>query len=190
MGPAELEDIQLMGRVAAGDQGAFSVLYQRHAPVVLGVLTRMLGRRDEAEEILQEVFLQAWDQADRYRARRAAPRGWLLMLARSRAIDRIRSGRARSRRETEVSTEAPWSTEVEPVGTEQMEAGERSARVGQAMSNLPSEQRRCIELAFFAGLSHSQIADRLEQPLGTVKSRIALGMRKLRQTLEPLYSGR
>ena len=187
MNTSELEDIQLMGRVADGDREAFSTLFERHAPLALGVLTRMLGRRDEAEEVLQEAFLQAWDRAGSYSPRRATPRGWLLVIARSRAIDRIRSRQARARREQAVSREASWNAEVEPVGTGRLEAGERAENVDRALTGLPDEQRRCIELAFFEGLTHSQIATSLNQPLGTVKSRILLGMRKLRETLVPAY---
>lgn len=187
MNPSELEDIQIMGRVASGDREAFSVLFERHAPLVLGVLTRMLRRRDEAEEVLQEAFLQAWDRADTYNPQRATPRGWLLLISRSRAIDRIRSRTSRSRREEAVSTEDAWKTEVEPVGTAGLEASERAETLRGALGVLPDEQRRCIELAFFQGLSHSQIAAALDQPLGTVKSRILLGMRKLREQLAPAF---
>ncbi len=176
-----------MGRIAGGDREAFSALFERHAPLVLGVLTRMLGRRDEAEEVLQEAFLQAWDRAGSYNPRRATPRGWLLLLSRSRAIDRIRSRQARVRREEAVSTEAAWRADVDPVGTGQLEASERAERVTRALTVLPEDQRRCIELAFYEGLSHSQIAAELDQPLGTVKSRILLGMRKLRDQLVPAF---
>jgi RNA polymerase sigma-70 factor (ECF subfamily) len=181
----EFRDIQLMGRVAAGDQTAFADLFDRHSPVVLGVLIRMLRRRELAEEVLQEAFLQAWDQAGRYEPERATPRSWILMLARSRALDRLRSSQARGRREEAISAEHPWNVEVAPVGTEKLEATERSRQVAQALDGLPRDQRTCIELAFFGGLTHTQIAQRLEIPLGTIKSRIALGMRKLRNTMGP-----
>ena len=187
MKASELEDIQLMGRVASGDRDAFSVLFERHAPLMLGVLTRMLRRRDEAEEVLQEAFLQAWDRADSYSPQRATPRGWLLLISRSRAIDRIRSRQSRSRREQAVSREDAWQSEVEPVGTASLEESERAESLHGALTVLPEEQRRCIELAFFEGLSHSQIAETLNQPLGTVKSRILLGMRKLRDQLAPAF---
>ncbi len=176
------EDTFLMGRVAAGDRDAFARLFDRHSPVVLGFLVRLLGRRSEAEEILQEVFLQAWRQADRYEAGRSTPRGWLLVLARSRALDHLRSREARQRREAEVSAEDPHREE-RPLGTEGLEADERRAQVSSALDLLPAEQRRCIELAFFEGLTQTQIASRLSAPLGTVKSRIHLGMSKLRQVL-------
>src|SRR5258706_2270748 len=163
------EDILLMGRVAARDQQAFARLFDRHSPIVLGVLTRLLGDRALAEEILQEAFLQAWQQADRYQPALATPRGWLLMMARSRALDRLRSRAARQRREDEVMREVPPTSE--PTGTAVIEADERRRHVVVALGALPPAQPECIELAFFDGLTHTQIADRLQAPLGTVKSR-------------------
>jgi RNA polymerase sigma-70 factor (ECF subfamily) len=177
----ELQDLHLMGRVRAGDQEAFAHLFDQHAPAVLGLLFRILGGRAEAEEVLQEVFFQAWRQSDRYEPERSTPRGWLLMLARSRALDRLRRRASRRRREEEVAEEnAPI---VGPVGTERLEDFERRSQVHRALGVLSPDQRRCIELAFFEGLTHTQIAERLEAPLGTVKSRILLGMNKLRQAL-------
>lgn len=170
-----------MGRIAAGDGEAFARIFELHSPVMLGLLFRILGGRAEAEEVLQEVFLQVWTQADRYDATRSTPRGWLLMLARSRALDRLRWREARRRREEGVAGEErePES----PVGTERLEAAERQSQVSSALGQLSPDQRRCIELAFFEGLTHTQIAERLAAPLGTVKSRILLGMNKLRQAL-------
>jgi RNA polymerase sigma-70 factor (ECF subfamily) len=181
MNPSAHEDDFLMGRVAAGDRDAFARLFDRSAPAVLGLLVRMLGRRSEAEEVLQEVFLQVWRQADRYEPGRSTPRGWIVVLARSRALDHLRSREARQRREAEISAGDP--KEERPQGTEGLEASERQARVSSALALLPPEQRRCIELAFFEGLTQTEIASRLAAPLGTVKSRIHLGMSKLRQVL-------
>lgn len=170
-----------MRRIAGGDGEALSEAFDLHSPVVLGLLVRILGRRSEAEEILQEVFLQIWNQAGRYDPQRATPRGWMLMLARSRALDRLRRRDASQRREERVSeAEARWEG---PVGTARLEASERRSRIASALGLLTPEQRHCIELAFFEGLTHTQIAERLEAPLGTVKSRILLGMGKLRQML-------
>ena len=131
--------------------------------------------------MLQEVFLQVWMQADRYEESRSSPRGWILMLARSRALDRLRRRVSRQRREEEVAGEE--GVAVRPVGTERLEAAERKTRISSALGLLSPEQRHCIELAFFEGLTHTQIAERLKAPLGTVKSRILLGMNKLREAL-------
>lgn len=183
----DTHDRRLVARVAGGDRDAFAALFDRHSPLVLGVLMRMLRDRAEAEEILQEAFLQAWQDAADYRPERSSPRGWLLMLARSRAIDRVRSGRARRLREERSALEdGVLSAGAEPpAGPARVEAAERRRTVGSALAELPAEQRRCIELAYFEGLSHTQIAARLETPLGTVKSRVLLGMRRLRTVLEP-----
>ena len=182
-GARELADSFLVGRIGTGDQEAFARFYDQHSPAVLGLLYRILGARGEAEEVLQETFLQVWRQAGRYEAQRATPRGWLLMLARSRALDRLRRREARRRREEEAAEEAAYPRLVRPLGTERLEDLERRERVSSALDQLSPEQRRCIELAFFEGLTHSQIAAQLEAPLGTVKSRILLGMNKLRQAL-------
>ncbi|HZI63821.1 MAG TPA: sigma-70 family RNA polymerase sigma factor [Thermoanaerobaculia bacterium] len=175
------EDLHLLGRAAAGDRDAFARLFDRHGSVALGLLTRMLGERSSAEEVLQETFLQVWQQARRYEPRLARPRAWILMIARSRALDRLRSQSARERREEVV---ARWETASSgPVGIRNLEQEERRRAVAAALDALPAEQRQAIELAFFGGLTHTQIAERLAVPLGTVKSRILLGMNKLRQSL-------
>jgi RNA polymerase sigma-70 factor (ECF subfamily) len=183
MDAREPQEVQLMDRIAGGDGHAFARIFEMHSPVTLGLLVRILGRRSEAEEVLQEVFLQVWTQADRYEAGRSTPRGWILMLARSRALDRLRRRESARRREESVAEDEGLSEAVPPVGTERLEAVEQRDQVHSALGNLTPEQRRCIELAFFEGLTHTQIADRLKAPLGTVKSRILLGMNKLRQTL-------
>jgi RNA polymerase sigma-70 factor (ECF subfamily) len=175
-------DTDLLRRIAVGDGEALTGLFDLHSPVALGLLVRILGDRAEAEEVLQEVFLQVWTQADRYDAARSSPRGWLLMLARSRALDRLRRREARRRREEE-SAEEEGRLAIEPEGTGRLEAAERQSRVSSALGVLSPEQRHCIELAFYEGLTHTQIAERLKAPLGTVKSRILLGMGKLRQAL-------
>jgi len=179
-----LADARLLDGVAAGDSDALALLFDRHGAAVLGVLTRMLGRAGEADEVLQEVFLWLWKHPRRYDASRSSLRGWLLVLARSRALDVLRADRSRRVREEGVERERP--TVHEPVPLADLEQRERQRRLQAALVTLPDEQRRCIELAFFSGLSHSQIATRLQQPLGTVKSRIQLGMAKLRTALGSL----
>jgi RNA polymerase sigma-70 factor (ECF subfamily) len=178
---AVADDVLLMGRVAARDPEAYARLFDQHAAPALGLLVRMLGDRGLAEEVLQDTFLQVWEQADRYRPALASPRGWILMLARSRALDRLRSQQARGRREEAVGRDEVRSAPAD--GVERLEADERPREVVSALAALPAEQRQCLELAFFEGLTHTQIAARLDAPLGTVKSRILLGMNKLRQAL-------
>lgn len=178
-------DQQLVRRMAGGDRAALGEMFDRHGSAVLGFLVRLVGRREEAEELMQEVFLQAWRSAGTYRPDGASPRNWLFLLARSRGIDRLRSRRSRSQREEAAGLSAyPGGVAAEaPVGLERLQAEERRRRVRAALGSLPEEQRLAIDLAFFSGLTHRQVAERLDAPLGTVKSRILLGMRKLRQHL-------
>jgi RNA polymerase sigma-70 factor (ECF subfamily) len=185
--PPAATDTDLVAQVALGSEAALSQFYDRYSGPVLGLLTRMLGGGGEAEEVMQEVFLQVWRQAERYRPQLASPRGWLLMMARSRALDRIKACAAVRRREELVLEDTP-ETEL-PLGSRRLEQAERSAQVRQALVGLPADQRQAIELAFFAGLTHSQIAERLGAPLGTIKSRVLLGMRKLRGVLAALAHG-
>lgn len=183
--PPQPEDRELMRRLSAGDRDAMKELFDRHAAGVLGLLMRMLRRRGEAEELLQEVFFDAWSQADKYRPEASAPRSWLMMMARCRAIDRIRSVRSRRHRERRAVEQARvdgYPVEL-PEGFENLQREESRQRVAAALGELPAEQREAIEAAFFEGLSHSQVAEKLGAPLGTVKSRILLGMRKLREHL-------
>jgi len=176
------DEIQLVSRIGDRDQEAFARFFDLHSAAVLGLLYRILGGRGEAEEVLQEVFLQVWRQADRYQPERSSPRGWVLMLARSRALDRFRRREASRLREEEAG-KGMHPRLVRPLGTERLEDEERRELVSNALGLLSPDQRRCIELAYFEGLTHTQIAERLAAPLGTVKSRILLGMNKLREAL-------
>lgn len=179
-------DQDLIRRVADGDGDGFQELFRRHASTTLGLLVKVLKRRDEAEEVLQDVFLEVWNRAGRYDASRASVRGWILLRARSRAIDRIRSRKARAEREREAhaSQVRREGLDVQPVGTSRLEREERSRKVDSALDRLPEPQRQALEMAFFGGLTQAQIAERVGAPLGTIKSRVLLGMKKLRQTLE------
>lgn len=178
----EPSDRGLIVRTAAGDSEALAALYDRFSGLALGVARRILGDHGEAEEVLQEAFLQVWREAGRYDAGRATPRGWIVMIARSRALDRLRSAAASQRREDDVARSGGPRAAV-PVGCGRLERMEQRRRVTGALSCLPKEQREVIELAYWHGLSHSQIANRLGAPLGTVKSRVLLGMRKLKDLL-------
>ena len=157
-------------------------LYDRHARPIYSLALRILGDATEAEDIVQEVFSQAWKQAARYSASRGAVAAWLMTLARSRAIDRLRAKRARP---GEISDEraAGLLVDAGPPADSLVLSSEQVARVRAALDELPLLQRAAIELAYYEGLTHAEIADRLEQPLGTVKTRIRLAMLKLRDVL-------
>lgn len=180
-GGADEIERELVRRLAAGDDRALDELYRRYAGLVRRVLERCLGETGEADEVLQEVFLQVWRQARRYSEERASPKRWILVLARSRALDRLKSATASRRREVVVAGEAPRT--LWPEGASRLEAVERSSRVRHALGRLPTEQRVTLELAYFQGLTQAEIAARTGAPLGTVKSRTLIALRKLRESL-------
>lgn len=171
-----------MGRVADGDREAFAELFDRVAPTILGVLVRLVRQRTLAEEALQETFLQGWLQALHYRPELGSPRAWLLNIARSRGLDCLRRERSRNRREVAA---VAWAAELDaPVGTTRLESLELRNRIREGLSRLPAAQRACLALAFGKDLAHPAIARELAMPLGSVKSRIRLGMRRLARALE------
>jgi RNA polymerase sigma-70 factor (ECF subfamily) len=181
--PGPLDDAgQLIARIARGDQEAFSRFYDALAPAAFRLIRRVLRDPAPAEEVLQEVFWQVWQDASQYDPGRGTPTGWLLMRAKARAIDRLRSIRRRERTfvmpvdETRAGRDltAPEDPAV---------AAEGRGVVQDALARLPEPQRRVIELAFFEGLTQTEIAARLGEPLGTVKTRARLGLERLRGTL-------
>jgi len=184
---ADAADVELVRRMSDGESAALDGLFSRHAGRVNGLLLRMLGSSGEAEEALQDVFLQAWTRASTFRPDKGTPRAWLMVIARSRALDRLRSGRAARRRDEEALRETSLVAEADAeLAVERRELG---ASMRRLLGELPAEQRQAIELAFFAGLTHSECAERLGVPLGTLKSRILMGMKKLKQGLDT-YRGR
>ena len=189
-GREQADDADRLARVAAGDATELARLYDRHARSVYSMALRVLGYEADAEDVVQEVFAQVWRQADRYSERRGTVIAWLLNMARTRAIDRLRARRARP--DTGVATRQETlddraATTVDPVDAL---AAERDAeRVRRALEQLPMLQRLALELAYFEGLTQTEIADRLEEPLGTVKTRIRLGLLKLRDALSGSAAG-
>jgi RNA polymerase sigma-70 factor (ECF subfamily) len=178
---ADRRDAEVVRRMVQRDGAALDALFARHASKVQGLLLRMLGSSGEAEEVLQDVFLTAWSRAETFRPEKGSARAWLMVMARSRALDRLRSTRSARRRDESAGQEQP--TVEAPAAETEIERQQLAAAMGKLMGELPAEQRECIELAFFAGLTHTQVAARLGVPLGTVKSRILMGMRKLKQGL-------
>jgi RNA polymerase sigma-70 factor (ECF subfamily) len=176
-------DQELVARVAQGEPDALAALYDRHERAVYSLVFRIVRDQGEAEDVVQDVFSQAWAQAARHDPSRGAVGAWLLTIARSRAIDRLRSRRARpdnapADERDVVSLRAPG-----PAQDAQLLSRERAAIVRSALERLPVLQRIAIELAYYEGLSQSEIAERLEQPLGTIKTRMRLALLKLRETL-------
>ena len=177
----------LIRNSARGDQSALAELYDATSRLVFGLVLRIVGDRASAEEVLLDVYTQAWRQAANYDEERGAPLAWLMTIARSRAIDRIRSSRHDQYKDpldavAEISDREP-SPEQAAVDSE------RRRLVRAALETLPVEQREVVELAYYSGLSHSEIASRLGQPLGTVKTRTRLAMIKLRDMLRPVLEG-
>jgi RNA polymerase sigma-70 factor (ECF subfamily) len=175
------DDIALLEAVAAADLRAFQQLYDRHASALFALALKILGNRADAEDVLQEAFVQVWKTAGSFHSARGKPISWLILLTRSRAIDRLRSRRTRDR-VTETAAHQP--ADDAPPASQQAVASETQTLVRRAVESLDAEQRRLIELAYFGGLTQSEIAAQLGQPLGTVKTRIRAGMMRLRELLE------
>ncbi len=173
-------EAELLSAVARGDERAFAVIYERYSSILFGLLLRIVRDRPEAEDVLQDVFLQIWQQAVNFDPARGRAFTWLVTLARSRAIDRLRSRDARERTANAAAQEA-----VEEVGDALSDAvrAEQSEVVRGALAAIPEEQRCALMLAYFEGLSQTEIAARTGQPLGTVKTRMRAGLHKLRELL-------
>jgi RNA polymerase sigma-70 factor (ECF subfamily) len=179
----DAEEAELLLSTARGDESAFARVYDRYGPILLGLLLRILRSRAEAEDVLQEVFLQVWQRAHSFDPSRGRAFTWLVTLARSRAIDRLRSVDSRERAAQRSAEEAPpdsgpaeWAEDV-AIRTERAEA------VRAALSELPEEQRQVLLLAYLEGMSQSEIAAAKNQPLGTVKTRTRSALRKLNESL-------
>ena len=177
---AERSDIVLLHAVAQGDEAALARLYDAYRVILFGLLVRILNSREEAEDILQDVFIQVWRRAKDFDEKRGRPFTWLVTLARSRAIDRLRQLGARQRLATGAAQE---QTEmVSDALSDTIRVAQRET-VRQALAELPEEQRNTLVLAYFDGLTQSEIAAKLNAPLGTIKTRMRSGMIKLRALL-------
>jgi RNA polymerase sigma-70 factor (ECF subfamily) len=183
-----MELAELARLIANGDEGALAKLYDETNRLVYSMVYRVLGESSAAEEVTLDVYMQVWRQANRYDAARGAFLTWLITIARSRAIDRLRASRLFQQRTEQLGlTEGQQTARSFANIEEAVLLSERGRIVQAALLALPPEQREVIELGYFLGLSHSEIAERLCQPLGTVKTRARLGMMKLRETLKPKF---
>lgn len=181
------DDLALMYAVQRQDERALAVLYDRHGPSMLGFVIRMLPNQADAESVLLATFTQAWRNAGQYSSRRGSVAAWLVMIARSRALDAVRAAGRRARIMPISTDDAPIRS-LEDRGPMSDPAQvvvdrERCERVARALATLPEAQRTAIQLAFYDGLSHTDVAQKLGEPLGTIKTRIRLGMSKLRAVL-------
>ncbi|MBI3414079.1 MAG: sigma-70 family RNA polymerase sigma factor [Verrucomicrobia bacterium] len=177
-------DAELLGRVAARDPEALSELYDRFSGILFSIAGNILRDTSQAEDVLQEVFVQIWERASVYDAALGKPLSWAVTLTRNKAIDRLRATQRRNRLLDEATAE--WETDAPDLHSHQpaVMTNETARFIRAALQELPAEQRQAIELAFFSGLTQSEIASELRQPLGTVKARIRRGMLQLRERLE------
>jgi RNA polymerase sigma-70 factor (ECF subfamily) len=185
---SDAPDLGLLQRIVARDAVALADLYDRHNRLLFGIILRIVRDRAEAEEVLQEAFVRVWTRAELYDPQLGGPTPWLVRLARNCAIDRLRLRRNRDAAgrpapDESVEDTAPAGTDIRTPEAIVLDA-ERRGTVIDALADLPAEQRRLIEAAFFEGYTHSELAKRFGLPLGTVKTRIRAGMIAMRQRME------
>lgn len=188
--PAANADAALLRRMAAGDEAALGALYDRWSPLVHSVAMRIAGDAGDAEELVEETFLQAWRQAASYQDSRGGVATWLAVMARSRALDRVRLAGHRRAAAAEPLEAAEGAAPSDPTPLDAAEVAETRRIVLAALERLPADQRETLEMAYFRGMSQSEIAAATGQPLGTVKTRCRLGLQKLREALSVLGDGR
>lgn len=181
----QLPDDELVRRMAGGEVEALDILYDRYARAVYAFAVRIVGDGLLAEEVLQEAFVRAWQQSQRFELARGSFASWLLSITHNLAIDEVRKRQRRPQRAVSVDIADVLQGEVDTTVDveEAAEAAELRTRIQAAMATLPEAQRRVIELAFFDGLTQREIATFLDEPLGTIKTRMRLGMQKLRDLL-------
>jgi len=173
-----LADEDLMALVEGGDSGTFAGLYDRHGRAAYSLAYRMAGERQAAEDLVQDAFLDVWRAAGSYKAERGSVRTWVLSIVHNRGIDKLRS--AASRRRVQDRVEAPASISQPSETFSEAWRNSQRSQVRKALEDLPAEQLQVLELAYFSGYTHTEIADLLGLPLGTVKGRMRLGLKKIR----------
>jgi RNA polymerase sigma-70 factor (ECF subfamily) len=171
------DDATLVKRVAEGDHDAFAMLYDRHGALVFGIAKRVLGNREQAEDVAQSIFLQIWTRPEAFAGGNFA--AWVARVARNASLDVLRSAAVRTR-EPAIPLDLPAEGALE----EQVFERVRASALTAAVAALPDDQRVAIEQAYFAGLTYREVAERLNEPLGTVKSRIRMGLRKLLESMQ------
>jgi RNA polymerase sigma-70 factor (ECF subfamily) len=177
-------DVELLRQIASGDRAAFAEFYDRHSTLMFSVATKILNDSAEAQDVLQEAFLQIWEKAAKFDPKLGKASSWAAILARNKAIDRIRASQRRSRLAEEAGTAHGIAEEVSDSVNETLVGREQAKLIQSAIVELPGEQRQAIELAYFSGLTQDEISKKLNTPLGTIKARIRRGLLKLRDQLE------
>lgn len=182
-----IADIVLLTRIAGRDAAALGELYDRHNRLLFSLIMRVLRDRGESEDVLQDVFMRVWDRADSYTPALGTPSAWLVRIARNRAIDRLRSRQVRAN-VAESYEDPPVAADLTLAGNPEQLArtAEHRRAIVSALDQLPAEQRTLIDAAYFEGYTQSELAERFNLPLGTVKTRIRTSMQELRRTLGPL----
>jgi RNA polymerase sigma-70 factor, ECF subfamily len=173
-----LADEDLMSLVEGGDAEAFAVLYDRHSRPAYSLAYRMMGEKQAAEDLVQDAFLKVWRAATSYRAQRGSVRTWILSIVHNRGIDQLRSLASRRRTQEKIEASAPRSQPSEAFA--ESWANSQREQVREALKTLPAEQLKILELAYFSGYTHVEIAELLGLPLGTVKGRMRLGLKKMK----------
>jgi RNA polymerase sigma-70 factor, ECF subfamily len=177
-------DIELLRQIAAGDRTSFAEFYDRHSTLMFSVACRILRDPSEAEDVLQEAFMQIWEKAAKFDPKLGKASSWAAILVRNKAVDRIRASQRRIRLAEEAGAEQGAVNNVDDTANEAVYGHEKANLIQSAIVELPMEQRQAIEMAYFSGLTQDEISKKLNQPLGTIKARIRRGLLKLRDQLE------
>jgi RNA polymerase sigma-70 factor, ECF subfamily len=177
-------DTGLLRRIAAGDRAAFAEFYDRHSTLMFSVASKILNDAGEAEDVLQETFVQIWEKAKNFDPQLGKASSWVCILVRNKAIDRIRASQRRSRLAAAAGAEFSIVAEAGATANAAVHGRENAKLIQSAIVKLPAEQRHAIELAFFSGLTQDEISKKLNEPLGTIKARIRRGLLRLRDQLE------
>jgi len=179
-------EIELLRRVAKGDRSAFEELYDRFSGVLFSTAYRVLNNQEATEDVIQDVFIQIWEKAPLYNPALGKPMTWAITLTRNKAIDRLRSTQRRGRLQDEMQREAETFEQFDERSSFDAASGVETGKlVREAIQKLSEDQREAIELAFFSSFTQTEIAERLKEPLGTVKARIRRGMLRLKEILSP-----
>jgi RNA polymerase sigma-70 factor, ECF subfamily len=186
--PGEPSDADLMRALQAEDPEALSQLYDRYNGILKALILRVIHNEAEAEDLLQEVFMEIWNQAKNFSSKKGKPLGWMVTLARRRAIDGLRKKKAYMRAEERLQAETEQQPDawVQNVTEEAIQSGDTRVLMGRVINSLPEAQRTTVELAFFYGMSQREIAANTNTPLGTVKTRLELGLKKIYDALKEL----